>query len=97
MNIEDFVDEQNKRYKNLVKPLIERKDYRAAYGEMLDIYWILDSRRREVSMVHAGMNYIGAAQALCNRLEKGDDCKNAILNFEAFAAQTKLPKREYKD
>ena len=94
MNSRELVDDLRRRYAETIKPRIQAGNYFRAYVELDKIIPLLRISKDDIiADLHCGLACISAAEKLYRELGEGEPSKETIEEFEAFSAQTQLPRR----
>lgn len=94
LSIQEEVEICRKGYDEIVKPYIEKRQYKLASSELKKLFLELDNRRIELSnRIRLGFGYLTSAQLLEEKLMIGkpEDIFKFVKIFEAYQSQTKLP------
>jgi|GEM_PF-1914547 len=93
-NIREALKGFNETYERAVKPLILSGDYTKAEFVMRELVGNMECCYEQILYeIHTGGNYFAAAKNLLRKIESGDVRERDILEFEAFVAQSKMPKK----
>jgi len=85
----------NETYERTVKPSILSGDYVKAEFVMQELVGNMESFYEQIfSEIHTGGNYVSSAKNLLGKIKSRNVTERDFLEFEAFIAQSEMPKNE---